>query len=344
MRKIAVLLSLVGTGIGGAIFACGSSDPALPDLPRNDAGTFDVAQGETGSEAGPQNPVNAFCSGTLGVYASLIDKCCVATDKALPEGQSLATHAQTLVAGCVSTLSAGLAKGRIMYQQSQAETCANAYAAKLGDMGLCPTLQLVDPTIEPDPQCAQAFVGLGDKSALCASDIECKDGLTCVGNDSGNDGLCRNPSSAVDGPCGAQRNDGTLGPLVLAMGGSHPACAAGFYCDSTSKCKAQGGPASVCTRNDECTAPERCDGTGHCTAAVDDALVASDGPCKSTIDCQLGLWCDHTDQTDASAPLVIGKCASKLTSSQPCLASEVGECNGVCSTTTHLCIGFCGAN
>ncbi|MEO6420235.1 MAG: hypothetical protein ABIP39_12540, partial [Polyangiaceae bacterium] len=178
---------------------------------------------------------------------------------------------------------------------------------------------------------------------LCRSDIECADGLTCVGNDSGNDGLCRNPSMAVDGPCGAQRNDGTLGPLVLAMG-SHPACAAGFYCDSGSKCKAQGGPDAPCTRNDECTSPERCAGTGKCTQTIDNALVASGLPCKSTIDCQLGLWCDHSNVDPMDAALQpMGVCASKKSSPDVCATAEVGECAGICSSSAKQCVGFCGA-
>jgi hypothetical protein len=147
----------------------------------------------------------------------------------------------------------------------------------------------------------------------------------------------------VGGPCGASRNDGTLGPLVLPIG-SHPACGAGYYCDSTSKCQAQLGPLGTCTRNDECTAPHRCAGAGQCTptATEDDALGAQNIPCKSTVDCQLGLWCDHTNP-DGGPPQSQGVCKSAETSPNPCKQAEVGECSGVCSTTINQCVGFCGA-
>ena len=146
MRKVAVLLSAVGVGIGGIVFACGSSDPVLPDLPRNDAGIRESgpSEGSTG-DANVMGAAEAFCKGTLGAYSALINTCCNVTDKALPQGAQLVSRAQSNLAACVTAIGGSVAKGRTMYQQAQAQACIADYMTKFADMGLCPTLQLVDP-------------------------------------------------------------------------------------------------------------------------------------------------------------------------------------------------------
>jgi hypothetical protein len=326
-------------GDGGGSDASTSADGSSRDAAPLDSG------GDPRSDAADGAAVSTFCDATLGAYAALVGKCCNATDKALAQGATLASRAAALTAACNDALTSAVVRGRVRVSASDSQACASAYAGAYSTMSRCAILQQIDPAVEPVPQCAAAIVGLGNNNALCSSDVECRDGLTCVGYTGGSDGTCRTPAGS-GGACGSLRNDGSLGAIAIPLG-SHPACAAGFYCDSTSTCRPQVGTGSACTRNDQCTAPSRCDGTGKCTGGTENALVAQGWPCHTTIDCVSGLWCDHTDNVsmDASAPLLaVGTCAGKNTSPQPCNTAEVGECNGLCSPSIKTCVAFCGAN
>jgi hypothetical protein len=320
-------------GDGGGSEASTTTDASAGDAASLDSGSDSLVDSAT---------VSSFCDGTLGAYAALVAKCCNVTDKALPQGANLVSRASSLTAACNDALTNALLGGRVRVSAADSQACVTAYAGAYSSMARCATLQQIDPSVEPVPQCAAAIVGLAVANAACAGDYECANGLTCVGYSGGMaNGRCHPPAGA-GGACGSSRNDGSLGALAIPMG-SHPACATGFYCDGTSTCKAQGGPGTACVRNDQCTAPSRCDGTGKCTGGTDNALVSMGLPCNATIDCQIGLWCDHTDSSDASALLPVGKCAAKKTTADVCLTAEVGECNGLCSTSSKQCVAFCGS-
>jgi hypothetical protein len=328
-----IINNIIEPGDGGGSEASTSADGSA-----GDAASADSASDSLADTAAAAN----FCDATLGAYAALVARCCNATDKALPQGANLASRAAVLTASCNDALTNALLGGRVRVSAADSQACAMAYAGAYSSMARCAILQQIDPTVEPVPQCAVAIVGLGGANGACAGDYECVNGLTCVGYSGGTaSGKCRSPAAA-GGACGSQRADGSLGALAIPMG-SHPACAAGFYCDSTSNCKAQVGSGTACTRNDQCLAPSRCDGTGKCTMGTENPLAAMGQPCHTTVDCEVALWCDHTPGDGGAVLDLVGKCAGKNTSPAPCSTAEVGSCNGLCSTSVKQCVAFCGA-
>jgi hypothetical protein len=144
----------------------------------------------------------------------------------------------------------------------------------------------------------------------------CPAGQTCSPN-----GLCNCMGSCTGKTCG---DDG--------CGNSCGTCATGTVC-SGSSCAACGATGQLCCLGMTCTAPDTCDGTGHC--------VCNRATCTS-----LGVNCgSHSD--GCGGTITCGTCSGGQTcgaTGQCACPTGTTNCNGVCAnlqTDNNNC-GGCG--
>ena len=324
-------------------FACGEdavSAPATADAAPPDASPPDAS--ETDAPAPSASGVEAFCKGTLGLYAPRYATCC--DSNAAPKKYGFdETLLKALLPACTATLGKSVQGGRATFDPAAAATCEKNVGAAI-QARACPDV-LRSPSNQPSrsifddaPGCVEMIAGRQGAGAPCANDHECVDGLTCVGWTSDGDGTCKAPPGE-GAPCGyAVPDGGGFIELVRWGFGTHPRCAAGLYCASTATqqgvCRATKPANGSCSAHDECASGLRCQ-LGVCGT---EGPAPEGGPCKKASDCQDRLYCKAADGGSACAPREVAgtSCANELGS----------ECQGACVQPdggAAACVAYCGS-
>lgn len=324
--------------------ACGddasvTTDPT-PDGSSPDASTADVD--EPDAVPPTDTELEAFCRGTLGLYAPRFEECC--DPAAAPKVYSFdVALLKSVLLACTTSLGKSVESGRAAFVPAAAATCqANVGATIQGRT--CPDV-LRTPSNQPQQSifneaggCAEAIVGHQGVDAPCSNDYECQDGLTCVGWTTNSDGACKTPPGEA-APCGYAIPDGGGFIELVRWGfGTHPRCAAGLYCASTAlaqgTCRASKLADASCDSNDECAEGLRCQ-LGVCGTA---GPAADGAPCKRNSDCQDRLYCKSTDGGRL--------CAPREVAGAPCSGAFSSECQGACVEPdggAASCVAFCGS-
>lgn len=340
---------LTALSLGGALassaMACGdeaapTADPA-PDGSTPDGSTSDATQADAPPPTGDE--LDAFCKGTLGLYAPMYAQCC---DPA-PAPKQYAFNEkllEMLALSCTTSLGKSVQSGRAAFASTAAATCKKTASSAI-QARACPDV-LRSPSNQPSKSifddatgCSEVLTGRQGAGASCANDYECTDGLTCVGWTSNSDGTCSTPPG--DGAlCGYAIPDGGGFIELVHWGfGTHPRCAAGFYCASTALQQGTCRPSKLaddsCNANEECAEGLRCQ-LGTCGTA---GPAPADAPCKRNTDCQDRLFCKSGDGGSL--------CATRGVAGTAC-SNELGsECQGACVKPdgggAASCVAFCGS-
>ena len=327
------------------VVACGdeavvATNPA-PDGSAPEASTVDVAQGDAALPTA--NDLEAFCRGTLGLYAPMYEECC---DPAAAPKKYAFDHAllEGLLFECTTSLGKSVASGRASFVPAAASTCqanlsAMVEARSCPDVLRTPTNQPTKDIFNAAPGCSETIVGRQGLDAPCSSDHECEDGLTCIGWTREGDGSCKTPPGE-GALCGyAIPDSGGFVELVRWGFGVHPRCAAGLYCASTAlqqgTCRASKPADDACSSPDECAEGLRCQ-LGVCGTA---GPAPAGAPCVRNSDCQDRLYCKSEDGGRL--------CASRAVAGSPCASSLGSECQGACVEPdgggAASCVAYCGS-
>lgn len=333
--------------LGGALVAlaaaCGSDDAAemqpSPDGSPPDAGVDDAP---SDAPAASPSQVDAFCDGTLGLYAPRFESCCDAN-----VAPKTFAFDHTLLRGvhsaCKSSLGKSVQSGRAAFGATAATSCATNVSAAI-EARTCPDA-LRTPSNQPSRSifgeaagCSEALVGRQAVDAPCANDYECLDGLTCVGWTAESDGVCKAPPGE-GASCGYAIPDGGGFIELVRWGfGDHPRCAAGFYCASSAlqqgTCRPSKPAEGACDSHDECAEGLRCQ-LGVCGTAGPSPAGAT---CERKTDCQDRLYCKRGE--DGSV------CAPREAAGASCSGELGPECEGACVTRDGgggTCVAFCGS-
>lgn len=341
--RILTAISLGGALVSLAI-ACGddasvTSDP-IPDGAPPDASTSDVAQADSpATETG----IEAFCKNTLGLYAPRYEECC---DPTVAPKQN--TFDRGLLAAllpfCTTSLGKSVESGRVTFVPAAAATCEANVRAEI-DARTCPEVLHTPSNQEPKSifkdaaGCSEMLVGRQPADAPCANDYECLDGLTCIGWTSTTDGTCKAPPGE-GALCGYALPDGGGFIELVRWGfGTHPRCAAGFYCQSTALQQGTCQPSKIagetCGSDDECADGLRCH-VGQCGTGQP---VPAGAPCERKSDCQDRLYCKSVDGGRV--------CAPRGVAGTPCTSALGSECEGACVIPDGggggSCVSYCGS-
>lgn len=340
---------LTAISLGGALvslaMACGddaavTADPT-PDGSTPDASTVDAPEGDATPPTGTE--LDAFCKGTLGLYGPRYEECC--DPSAAPKQYTFdSTLLKALLPACTMSLGKSLQSGRATFVPAAAATCETSVSTPI-QARTCPDVlhaasnQATKSIFNEAAGCSGALVGHQAVDAPCANDYECVDGLTCVGWTPASDGACKAPPGE-GALCGyAIPDSGGFIDLVRWGFGTHPRCAAGFYCASTASQQGTCRPSKLadgsCTSDDECAEGLRCQ-LGVCSTA---GPAPADAPCKRKSDCQDRLYCKSSDGGSV--------CAPREVAGAPCSGALGPECQGACVTPdgggAATCVAFCGS-
>lgn len=317
--------------------ACSGDNASKPGAnPAADASSDasgDVATADASDSNAPDAGAAAsFCNATDGYATTAFEACCTSADKSAQEYQFVDGVLRYGTQLCGQQLSASIAKGRITFDASAAQSCASAVQQAIGPK-LCWDKILTNRSgrsLFSSPPCSTVVTGLQAQGSACAQDYECKDGLTCVGWTSGSDGACQSPP-AVGQPCGAGPTDGG-GTFSIDYGfGSHPPCASGAYC-AGGTCAAQGASGASCAGDLECQPGLTCH-NGQCGTG---GPSPQNGACLYKQDCQEGLFCAAQDAGS------IGTCQPRETTGGAC--TQFGDqCKGACAAPDGSAVGQCAA-
>lgn len=335
--------SSLGCALVALVMACGD-DAALTADPTPDGSSPEAAapDGAAQTDAPVSADTEAFCKGTLGLYAPRFEACCDPT--AAPKLYSFDdTLLKGLLLACTTSLGKSVASGRATFVPAAAATCqANVSAAIQGRA--CPDV-LRAPSNQPSASifneaagCQDAVVGRQGADAPCSNDYECVDGLTCIGWTAQSDGTCKTPPAEA-ALCGYAIPDGGGFIELVRWGfGTHPRCAAGLYCASTASqqgvCRVSKAADAACGSSDECAAGLRCQ-NGACGTG---APAPADAPCERNSDCQDRLFCKSADGGRV--------CAPRGVAGTSCSNAFGSECQGACVEPdggTASCVAFCGS-
>lgn len=342
--RVLTALSLAGALVSFAM-ACGDEAAVTtiptPDGSPPDASTVDVTHADAALPA--DTDLDAFCRGTLGLYAPKYEECC--DPSAAPKQYSFDdTLLKGALLACTTSLGKSVQTGRASFVPAAAATCETNVRGEI-EARTCPDV-LRTPSNQPSKSifketagCSDVLVGKQGADAPCANDYECLDGLTCVGWTPQNDGTCKAPP-AEGALCGyAIPDGGGFIDLVRWGFGTHPRCAAGFYCASTAlqqgTCRPSKPADGSCDSHDECAEGLRCQ-SGVCGTA---GPAPADAPCKRNSDCQERLYCKSADGGRLCAPRELAgtRCSNELGS----------ECQGACVKPdgggAASCVAFCGS-
>jgi hypothetical protein len=316
------------------LVACGGDD--VSSQPRNGDAAVDATL--DAPVVGPLDAIGpppdtslpdiaAFCSGVYGSLLTTTETCCSPADRTHGSYQFLDAVLHILVDACQTDLPARVGSGRVRYDASAAAACIAAEQASLAGH-TCTT----PITITLVPACSEVFVGQQASLAPCGQDVECQDGLTCIGwTASGADGSCESPP-AVSAACGEAKSDG--GPPVIPWPfGNHPDCATGGYCKGSpgGTCAAESGSNGACTTDAECTTGLVC----HLAKCGTTGPAATNGACASLSDCQHGLYCATG-----------GTCQAEKAAGASCTGVFDTECLGECDVPdagAPVCVSYCGS-
>ncbi|MBX3210028.1 MAG: hypothetical protein KF764_33670 [Labilithrix sp.] len=342
-RGLAVL-SLVSALVSSAM-ACGDDAPAAasptPDDSLPDASTLDVDDADAPQPT--DSELDAFCKGTFGLFAPHFEECC--DPSAAPKRYAFDhTLLSGLLPACTSSLGKSVQSGRATFVPAAASTCEASMSAAI-QARTCPDV-LRKPSNQPSKSifdeaagCSAVLVGRQGADEACANDYECLDGLTCVGWTPSSDGSCKAPPGEA-APCGYAIPDGGGFIELVRWGfGTHPRCAAGFYCASAAlqqgTCRPSRPAEASCGSHDECAEGLRCQ-LGACGPA---GPAPADAPCRRNSDCQDRLYCKSADGGSVCAPREVAgaRCSNELGS----------ECQGACVRPDGgdgaSCVAFCGS-
>jgi hypothetical protein len=338
--------SLLLLALPFALSACGSSSPSAFDAgadsgrdgpPPIDAPSevmfVEASTADAPDAAGMVAGVTAFCNDTMTGLLADINACCSSADQQTGAYGTYLGLFSTVQQTCVSQFSASVAAGRAKFDSSAVPGCEQAIQAEYGPK-LC-WAQLTtghNPgTLFSESACDGVMVGQQASGEPCAQDYECQSGLACVGETMSQDGHCQPP-----GMSGQTCGPGSCSSFCITDWGlgTHPACAAGLFCNGTCQPLYTNGQSCFggifsCASPDVCT-----DGT--CAATFGGAGA----PCQQWVDCQDGFYCAQAADGGAGRT-----CAAKGAAGAPC--SEADACLGYCSIpdggTTGTCVALCGS-
>lgn len=351
--------SLLGSVIGSLVVAAGafacSADPAWPAIPPAEAEAGSAGDGaatadDAGVEGGPAGPATAatLCAATYGAIHDSYDACCTASDRSTLRHKLVFGQLAVFKGSCTPQLEASVSSGRVALDAAAHASCVSAYA-KFFAGGACG--KDLSPVLEPQkvPGCDAAVLGKQALGRPCLRDYECEAGLTCVGFSGQRDGQCKKAPAAGE-ECGAGKTDpnadagsGEIAVIDFDFG-DHPRCAAGAYCNRTTrKCAASVAAGGACSDSEQCAPGLSCL-LGTCDAGKPSG---AGGPCKSNRDCNAtSLFCDASGGGGGGA----ASCAPKKPEGAACTgAGGAGgsTCKGQCVSadggTTGACASFCGS-
>lgn len=360
MRK-AMFGAAAVTTVAGIVIACGGSGGG-GDLNQPSASSSSGATSSSGGSSGLTSSSSssggpsgiyvaaqpgegkALCDGMYGKLAAVFDKCCSATDKQVQE-YGFAVGLYTLVTQtCSPLLENSIAKGRLERDAAAAAACLAAYdkifsgACSTGPFGISPDVAN-DPDIKAGADaCKKAIRGVVKEGGACSQDVDCVDGLTCVGwtqtGDAGTDGVCKQPPALTEA-CGAGPTEAGFTIDLNFNAHTHPECAPGGWCSGRT-CQEQADP------GESCSTDKQCKGGKLCRVGVCGDLGDADqgGPCKKNDDCKNELYCAGVVNNQP------GTCQPKLPDGSAC-TSTVNACRGRCErpdgSTEGTCKSFCGS-
>ena len=356
MRK-AMFGTAAVTVVAGIVIACGGSGGSgnldQPGSSSSSGATGSSSGGSSGitsssSSGGPSGVYvlaqpgegKALCDGVYGKLAGVFDKCCSAADKQTQE-YNFAIGLYTLVTqSCSPLLEGSISKARLERDAAAAQACVAAYdkifnaTCSSGPFGIDPSVTS-DPDIKAGAEaCKKAFRGLVQLNGACSQDVDCIDGLTCVGWTQNSDGVCKQPPALTEA-CGAGPSEAGFTIDLNFNAHSHPECAAGGWCSGRT-CVEQADPGESCSSDKQCKGGKLCR-VGVCGDVGD---ADQGGPCKRNDDCKNELYCA------GATTGVPGTCQPKLPDGSSC-SSTVNSCRGRCerpdASTTGTCKSMCGS-
>lgn len=346
MRRILVALGLAIWAL--TPLACGDDKEAnLPAVDAsveaaNEAGAIDVVAGDAfDAPSGEASTVDggagvAFCDQTYGALRIAFEGCCTTGDTLTDQYKFIDAIYVALTQDCEARLASAIAKGRVSFDTTAAQACVASFQQIIA-AGVC--WGNID-TNQPAPAeyassaCSGVVTGLQAAGAPCAVDLECQNGLTCVGWTGATDGKCATPGAA-GAPCEQAADAGSALDLDYGFG-THPPCAAGAYC-VTPVCKTQGASGAACTQDQACAAGMTCH-LDHCAAT---GPAGDGGGCDTKVDCQQGLYCATGD--GGSVP---GACTPREIAGGACTLTG-DQCKGLCVSpdggAAGVCTALCGS-
>jgi hypothetical protein len=330
MRKVLGAAVLMGTIAFGTLAGCGDDpDPIAARATGDDGGPTpaDDAAPTPANDASPSTDdvATEFCKKTYDKFLNGKLACCEDAKGTYWYGVIKNLYDKTMKA-CAPGLQASIQRGRLAHNPALAAKCY-ADVDKEVAQGCASRFDLAG-FLRTNASCNGTFAGTVDVGGACRGNIECKDGLTCVGSTADVDGTCRT-TPVIGETCGA---------ATTFIFGTHRDCVPEAYCNlDTDKCTLRKADGAECL-GDVCRADLQCFQL-KCSSQPDSDL---DGPCRFNNDCKSGLYCDSPPITGQP-----GTCKKPKPSGSSCVSKLSGECEGVCEVpdggTTGTCIAFCGS-
>jgi hypothetical protein len=341
----AIFLFAVAEVSGGC-----SSNSASPSRDAGSDATADALAADAGATdaAGPDvnadvvDPlvvaINQFCDQAFGAEQSALDACCSAADKQTNEYGDVSAFLMQGAQTCTVELTQSVVSMRATFDMNATAACIQQIQATWGTKACWPQIALNRPAplTFASSDCSGVMAGKQGSGMPCDNDLECLDGLSCVGETTSQAGVCK-PPGAMGAACGAGN---CAVDCVSEWGfGSHPACGSGLYCADT--CQPQIPAGQSCSDT-----PGACANGLVCAGSKCSAAYAGDGgACASLAECQDGLTC--VAQGDSG----VETCVPKGAQGAPCSADdqcqgycEVDDAGGSSGAMNGSCATLCGSN
>ena len=264
--------------------------------------------------AGTTTP-EAFCRGIFGASLFTPDPKCSEAENAVEEG----TYGKLLrmqITNCKTELEASVARSRVKLDSAAGATCISAI--RDGE-------HRHDRVDHWKTKACDGYInGAQASGAACRQTWECAAPLACSGFTREKDGVCKEPPTAKNAPCGAVVSQGEARyDLVI---GTRKECGAGSYC-FVGECTLQAAAGGACTADKQCLDGLACR-AGLC--AKPDRLAAG-ASCKTVEDCAPGLTCLHDRAAKTAA------CGPQKAAGTPC--EDDDDCKGRCKN--NACVSWC---
>lgn len=341
MRKLLVILSVSAAACGGS-----SSNKG------NQAGTVDQ-----------------FCPSVMNALAAKFAQC---YNSPADAWQTLLGQAQTC-----SDMSKAVKAGRAKYDASQGSACLAEV-----NKASCSDLQSFGNTAG-DP-CNTAVQGQVPANGSCYSGTDCVDQGSCSAGSSACPGTCSGVAHLGQSCASLSCDNYTTcmnsmcmepaGAGQACMGGTHPSCGGGYYCQNGSNatagvCQPKQTSGSCSYGGSECALGYNCIGAtstgtaGTCqqAKAVGATCTQGNGECAFLTYCGSNNQCTEYPKTGgtcgivnmkeyaaclgsycsgAAAPTYTGTCAAYKNVGDSCTGSD--ECgDGYCDSTSSKCVAAC---